>query len=177
MSFEVEIRALIEKTEYARLLDYLEKNGKVLADDTQETHYLNSSEDLRIQKNNNYSKIWLKKGRIHDEVREELEVKFDRSDFEKITKIFDSIGLNANIKWFRYRKSYEYNKIKINLDYTKGYGYIIELEKMCETEALKDLALKELKAAALHLGVNITPKEEFDKKLAYYKENWKKLIS
>jgi len=26
------------------------------------------------------------------------------------------------------------------------------------------------------LGIEITPKEEFDKKFQYYKENWKSLI-
>ena len=61
------------------------------------------------------------------------------------------------------------------LDYTRGYGYIIELEKMCTSEEQEreyEVLLQKLN----DLGVVLTPKEEFDVKFKYYKENWKRLV-
>jgi hypothetical protein len=53
-------------------LKFFEKNGESLGVDHRETHYFDGKEDLRIQKNDGFSKIWLKKGRLHDEAREEI---------------------------------------------------------------------------------------------------------
>ena len=60
------------------------------------------------------------------------------------------------------------------MDYTKGYGYIIELEKM-SSEAEKEKDFETLKQKLLSLGINLSSKEEFDKKYQDYKTNWKEL--
>ncbi len=62
------------------------------------------------------------------------------------------------------------------LDYTKGYGYIIELEKM-SSEQEKEKALQLLKAKLSMLNVLQTPKEDFEAKYKHYKENWQTLLS
>ena len=80
---EVEIRSLITETKYNELIDFFKKESKFLGEDYQETFYFDSEQDIRIQKNKAYSKIWLKKGKIHDEFREELELKFNIDDFEE----------------------------------------------------------------------------------------------
>ncbi len=108
MTTEVEIRAFIDKNKYNELLAFFKKNGKYLGVDHQETYYLDSESDLRIQKNNSFSKIWLKKGNMHDEAREEIEVKFAREDFPKIEKIFRLLGFAVKIKWLRLRKTFEW---------------------------------------------------------------------
>lgn len=56
-------------------------------------YYFNCEEDLRIQQNKLFSKIWMKKGAIHEDHREEMEVRFDRDDFNILEKIFLSLGL------------------------------------------------------------------------------------
>ena len=61
------------------------------------------------------------------------------------------------------------------LDYTKGYGYIIELERI-SSEKEKEKIFEMLKKKLIKLNVNLTPKEEFDRKYKYYKKNWKKLV-
>ena len=62
------------------------------------------------------------------------------------------------------------------LDNTKGYGKIIELEKI-GTEKNKEKIYNDLKAKLLTLGIKkITPKKEFDKKFKYYKNNWQKIL-
>ena len=174
-NIEVEIRSFISPEKYQELLAFFHKEGKFLQEDDQETHYFDTGQDLRIQRNNTYSKIWLKKGKIHDEHREEIEIKFDKDNFEMLGKLFLTLGYNTNIKWFRKRYTFEWQGISVMLDYTKGYGYIIELEKMSSEEE-KEKALHLLKAKLQQLGLAVTPKEEFDAKYKHYKENWKKLM-
>ena len=175
MSIEVEIRSFISKEKFDDLLDFFKKNASLVKEDYQETFYFDCDQDLRIQRNNFFSKICLKKGNIHDDYREEIEIKFDRDEFEKLEKLFLSLGYNVEIKWFRKRFEFKWDDIKVCLDYTKGYGYIIELEKIC-SENKKELEFEKLKQKLKSLGIEITPKEEFNKKFLYYKKNWRSLV-
>ena len=172
---EVEIRSFITKEQYEKLLEFFRQNAEFVKEDFQETHYFDCEEDLRIQKNNSGAKIWLKKGKIHDDAREEIEIKTNHEDFEKSKKIFNSIGLGTEIKWLRDRKQFNWNGIKVCLDYTKGYGYIIELEKM-GSEYEKEELLEGLKQKLNQLGITQSSKEEFNEKFNHYKENWRNLI-
>tara|TARA_Y100000310_G_scaffold126034_1_gene124774 strand:- start:807 stop:1352 length:546 start_codon:yes stop_codon:yes gene_type:complete len=174
-NIEVEIRSFISKEKYEELLEFFKRNAELVKEDFQETHYFDCEQDLRIQKNNFGSKIWMKKGKIHDDAREEIEIKIDKNDFEKLGKLFDQLGNNVEIKWLRDRKQFNWQGIKVCLDYTKGYGYIIELEKMSSKEN-KEKILGELKQKFNELNIFPTTKEEFDKQFNYYKENWRKLI-
>jgi predicted adenylyl cyclase CyaB len=172
---EVEVRSFIDKEKYNELIEFFKKNAQFLKEDYQETFYFDSEQDLRIQKNNFFAKIWMKKGKIHDDYREEIEIKFDKKDFSELEKLFLSLGYKVNIKWFRNRHEFDWSGIKVCLDYTKGYGYIIELEKMT-TEEKKQEEFDFLKKKLESLKVNITSKEEFDKHFKNYKENWKQLV-
>ena len=174
-NIEVEIRSFISPEKYQELLSFFHQAGKFIGEDYQETYYLDAGQDLRIQRNNTYAKIWLKKGKLHDEHREEIEIKFDKENFEMLEKLFLTLGYNPNIKWFRTRHTFEWQGITIMLDYTKGYGYIIELEKM-STEEEKEKSLRLLKEKLQSLDILLTSKEEFDTKYKYYKENWQELI-
>jgi len=175
MNIEVEIRSFISKERYEQLLEFFRQNAQLNNEDYQETFYFDCEEDLRIQRNNSYSKIWMKKGEIHDDHREEIEIRFDKSEFENLENLFLSLGYNIEIKWFRNRFEYKWNDITVCLDFTKGYGYIIEFEKMC-SEDMKEKEFELLKQKFKSLNIEITPKEEFNKKFQYYKENWKSLI-
>jgi len=175
-NIEAEIRSFLSKEQYEKLLVFFNHNAKLLKEDYQETFYFDSEQDLRIQRNNFYSKIWMKKGKIHDEHREEIEIKFDREYFEELEKLFLALGFNVQIKWYRKRCEFQWEDIIVCLDYTKGYGYIIELEKMTseiEKEKVYEILTQKIKS----LGVDITSKEEFDKKYQYYKNNWKSLTN
>lgn len=175
MNIETEIRSFVSEEKYDELLDFFRSNASLVKEDYQETFYFDCDEDLRIQRNNFFAKIWMKKGKIHDDSREEIEIRFERSEFEKLEKLFLSLGYNVEIKWFRKRFEFDWDDITVCLDFTKGYGYIIELEKMC-TEDEKESVLENLKQKLKSLDVETTPKEEFDKKFRYYQENWRSLI-
>ena len=174
-NIEVEVRSFITKEQYSKILDFFKENAKLTKEDSQETHYFDCEQDLRIQKNNSGAKLWLKKGKMHDTTREEIEIKTKGEDFDKLREIFEAVGFKVGVKWFRDRKQFDFNGIKACLDYTKGYGYILELEKM-SSENEKEKALEELKLKFKELGIEITPKEKFDEQFDYYKKNWRSLV-
>ncbi|MFT4312055.1 MAG: hypothetical protein ACMXYF_02400 [Candidatus Woesearchaeota archaeon] len=175
MNIEAEIRSFLSKEKYEQLLDFFTKNATLVKEDNQETFYFDGEQDLRIQKNDFFSKIWMKKGKIHDDHREEIEIKCDTNQFESLERLFISLGYSVEIKWFRKRFEFAWDDCTVCLDFTRGYGYVIELEKMC-TEETKEQEFAKLKEKLLSLDVAITPKEEFAKKYQYYKENWKSLV-
>jgi len=174
-NIEVEIRSFLTKAKYDELLLFFKKNAQQLKEDHQETFYFDCEQDLRIQRNDFYSKVWLKKGKLHDEHREEIEIKFDRAFFEKMEALFLALGYTVQIKWFRNRAEFLWNDVTVCIDFTRGYGYIIELEKMSTIDKQNEshkLLLERLSS----LSIDLTPKDEFDKKFKYYKENWKSLV-
>ena len=175
MNIEVEVRSFISEDKYQELIDFFKDKGEFISEDYQETFYFDCDEDLRIQRNNTYSKVWLKKGKLHDDHREEHEVKFDKDEFEALEALFLSLGYNVEIKWFRNRHTFKWEGVSVMVDFTKGYGYILELEKM-STEEEKDSILAEWKAKMDSLGIEVSSREEFTDKFNHYKENWKSLV-
>ena len=173
-NIEVEIRSFISEEKYRELLDFLKKEGEFLGEENQKTYYFDTPQDLRIQKNDDYAKIWMKKGKLHDEHREEIEIKFDANQFEELEKLFLNLGFNVEIKWFRKRNNFTWENIDVAIDYTKGYGYIVEFEKM-STEEEKEKTLNFLKEKFKELSIPITPRDQFDEKFKHYKEAWREL--
>ena len=176
MVIEVEVRSFIDEEEFNKLLEFFRKNAKFLKDDFQVTVYFSGDKDLRVQKNRFFSKLWLKKGKIHDDVREEIEVEFKREEFGKLLEILNELGLKVEIVWLRKRKEFQWDGIKVYLDDTEGYGKIIEIEthveKENETEEKRDELISKLRS----LGIKISERNEFEEKFEWYKRNWKRLL-
>lgn len=172
---EVELRSFLSQEEYNRLLGEMEEGAEKVKEDRQITYYFSSDADLRIQKNKGYAKLWLKGGEIHDRDREELEVKFDREDFEKLEKILKVLGYDVEIKWYRKRHKFDWNGFEVCIDHTPGYGRIVEIEKMCE-KGEEDETHRELEEALEKLGIEPTPKEKFDEKFRHYRNNWQDIL-
>lgn len=147
----------------------------MVKEDEQTTHYFTGNHDLRIQKNNFFSKIWMKKWQLHDDHREEIEIKCDKEDFEKLTQLFLSLWYEVEITWLRKRLQFNRDGIDVSLDFTVWYGYIIELE-ILSTEEEKEDNLEILRKKFAELHIPITPKEEFKQKYEWYKINRKNLI-
>lgn len=174
-NIEVELRSFIDESKYHELINFFDQKAKFLKEDSQITHYFTGDHDLRIQKNNFFSKIWMKKWELHDESREEIEIKFDKEDFEKLQQLFLSLWYGVEITWIRKRLQFDREGIEVSLDYTKWYGYIIELE-ILTTDLEKDEALEAIRKKFAELEIAITPKEEFKTKYEWYKTNRKTLI-
>ena len=179
MPLEVETRSFISKEQYEALMSFFKTNAKQSStEDDQVTFYFESPTsdkvDLRIQQNASYSKVWLKKGRLHDDAREEIEIRCQLSDFEKLEHLFLALGYAIQIKWFRRRNEFLWNEISVALDYTRGYGYIVEFEKLCEDQE-KERVQRSLQEAFDSLGIAISRREEFEEKYTHYKEHWREL--
>jgi predicted adenylyl cyclase CyaB len=172
---EVEIRSFLTPERHAVLIERLKLEGEFLGEDEQVTWYFDGPQDLRIQKNRRYAKVWLKKGRMHDEKREEIEVRVAKDDFGRLAALFETLGFQVSVKWFRTRNRFRWNGIDVALDHTKGYGHIIELEKLTAPEG-QDAALEELKAGLEELGVSLTSKEEFQSRFEHYRRHWRELV-
>ena len=173
-NIEVEVRSFVSQERFGQLMDFFKKEASFLGEDFQETHYFDGPTDFRIQRNNSFSKLWLKGGKLHDDSREETEIRFERSDFEKLGRLLGILGFRVKVKWFRTRNSFQWDGIDVALDFTKGYGHILELEKMV-LEPEKEKALQLLRRKMAELNVPITPREEFERKFRHYEQNWETL--
>ncbi len=171
---EAELRSFITKEKYESLLEFFNSNAMLVSTDDQETHYFDAPADIRLQKNSQYSKIWLKKGNMHDDAREEITVNFNREDFGKLSMMFSEMGYETKIKWFRKRHKFEWKGFTVCLDSNRGYGYIFEIEKMTTIQG-KGYALLEIQKLFDELDLTVTPRNIFDEKYREYVRNWKEL--
>lgn len=174
-NIEVEIRSFVHVEKFKELLAFFKTEGSFNNEDFQETIYFDCPQDFRIQKNNTYAKLWYKAGELHDEQREEIKIKFAKEDFENCLLMLKKLNFNEDIKWHRTRYTFDWQDIKVMLDHTKGYGYIVELEKAITEN--QENALKDLKTKLSLLNVTQTPKQKFDNKFKYYKAHWRTLIA
>lgn len=167
------MRAFISDQKYNELVAFFEKNGKSKGTQRQITNYFDCEQDLRLMiTDDNYCQLWLKKGKIHQDAREEMIVKIDKSYKDILLKMFNEIGLGIKIKWYRIRKSYLWNNISVDIDFTYGYGHILELELLVETEEEVAAAKEQLSKIFNDLGIVITEKSVFNDKFTDYENNW-----
>lgn len=173
-NIEVEVRSFITPKECRRLRGVFDKNGRFLGEDFDETVYFKAPKDLRIRRDGKLSYLILKEGRIHDGCRKEIEIKLPKQEFKNLEELLTSLGFKVEIRWYRTRRAYKWKGVSTYLWVTKGYGYVIELEKM-SNEQQKEEVHKKLIKLLKSLNVKITPREEFEKKLSYYKKHWPRL--
>jgi len=60
----VEVRSFISEEKYQQLKEFFSKKATLLEERNEETFYLNSDQDLRIQKTSDRAKVWLKKRKV-----------------------------------------------------------------------------------------------------------------
>ncbi|MGE5456632.1 MAG: CYTH domain-containing protein [Ignavibacteriales bacterium] len=172
--FEVEQRSFISKEKYNELINDF-KNKKVKFNESKQiTYYFKGDTDFRIMYTKDYTKMWLKKGQIHDDAREEMEVLVDNKYRSDLSKMLECLGYEVEIKWFRKRLEGSYQDIKLTIDYTAGYGYIVEVEKIVTDESLIDETKNKLVDILKSFNIEISDKQEFKDKYSDYKINWSK---
>ena len=173
---EVEARSFIFPKEFKRLAEFFNRKAKFEKEITDETVYFSGPKDLRIRRDAKNAYLILKEGKIHDKYRREREIVLKRADFGKLEDFLKALGFKVEIRWQRERRIYYWQGVKVFLDDTKGYGRIIELEKISRVED-KEKVYAGLVEMLKFLNVKITPKAEFDQKFEDYKKNWRKLLS
>lgn len=169
---EVEKRSFVSEEKYNEIIRKLQNERYDLTEVKQITYYFKGDIDFRIMLTKDFSKLWLKKGEIHDDAREEVEVKIDNEYRNELLKLLNLLGYEVEIKWFRKRIETQYKGYYLTIDFSAGYGYIVEIEKMVEEESLIEKTKIELENILIDLGIDISPKEEFVEKYKDYKINW-----
>ncbi len=177
MSIEVEVRSFITKEQYENLLERMSTEGVEQENTSQVTTYFTGEHDLRIQKSDQSAKLILKAGVIHDRAREELEVAISPVEYPKLQRILETIGFGVDITWYRTRHRFTWKDLTICLDDTRGYGYILEIEKMVEGESETQAAEKSLHALLKELDIQLTPRSDFEKAFSEYQSHWRELTS
>ena len=166
---EVELRSFISEDKYNELINKYNANTQ-----KQITYYFNSEQDFRMMKTKECTQLWLKTGKMHEESRLEKVVKVDnkyRADLESMLNLLD---YDVDIKWYRTRSKIALDQnAEMCIDYTIGYGYILEIEKQVEDEANVEEAKALLRKDFENLGINVSEKSDFDTKYKDYVQNWK----
>lgn len=168
---EVEKRSFITKEKYDEIVLKLKDN---ILETNQITYYFKGEKDFRLMHTKTYSKLWLKSGEIHDDAREEVEVYLDEKETSNTFKLLKSLGYEPEIIWFRSRKECDYKEIKITIDYTIGYGYIFEVEKLIEDDQNIEEAKSQLDNLLKEFNIEVSAKSQFSEKYEDYKINWRK---
>lgn len=171
---EVELRTFISEEKYNELLSYFKGENIDVKTQKQITYYFAGEQDFRMMITDEYCQLWLKKGKIHDDAREEFIVRIDKSYKDNLLNMLEILGFKVEIKWFRIRNSLKWNDVKVTLDYTYGYGYIMELELIVETEKEVEDGKMKLKELFNKLNVEVSEKKLFQEKYEDYKANWSK---
>lgn len=171
-NIEVEMRTFIDEKTYYELLDKYDS-----IQERQITTYFDCKQDFRLMVTNNYCKLWLKEGLLHDDFRNEYEVKFDIHYINSLKGMLENLGYKEEIKWYRKRNIINIDTLTLTIDYSIGYGYIIECEKIVQDENQVEDAKLMISKFFNEIGINtISKKEEFSNKFSDYKLNWKKYL-
>jgi len=173
---EVEARSFVSDERFVDIKKMLDADYGFIKELKEVTVYFTGEKDLRMRKNETEASVILKEGKLHDDFRKEFEIGIKLEDFDDMVELFRILGYDIEIEWHRNRLEYEKGGMKVLLDDTKGYGKILELEKMAE-EGSEAAAHAELEAMMYGFGIGKpTSKEEFNARYENYKENWKTLI-
>jgi predicted adenylyl cyclase CyaB len=164
---EVECRAVISGAQYEEFDETMFSN---IDRECQHTIYFDAENDLRLMHAPKYCKLWLKTGKLHDNQRKEIEIITGEDVFRNYVELFKLIGFPIKCEFLRHRKQFNINGFTYCLDYTENYGYILEIEKMCETEEEAKLYEEIIKLKFKSLGIEITPKEIMNEMFKNYVE-------
>jgi len=175
MTSEVEVRTFINNEEYKRLLAFFKENAEYQGRKDEETVYFSCEQDIRLRKTADKAKLMFKTGDLHDEAREEIEVSFPVDDFDKMLKILLALNWEIILKWLRRREIFSWKGFRVLVDDSKGYGKILEIEKI-DPENTEE-TLEEIRALLKELKVKETSKDTFRQKYEWYKRNWQRLLN
>lgn len=172
---EIEYKFILKPADKIRLQKYLKKNkAKLVRHETQDNWYFVApgKNDLRIRRTDKEAYLILKKGWMHSDCRDEIEIKVARSDFKKLDEIFVSLGYKYDTKWYRKRLEYKLEDFNVTIDFNAGYGWICEIERVVNTGG-EGKAKKDILDFSKKIGIKPTPQILFDKMYKFYKKNWR----
>lgn len=129
MTTEVEIRGPLTESEYARLLSFLKKKGKLLKEADQLAIFFHGLKDnLSLKKDHSLEKLVLKKGGWHHGNRQEIEVILEKGQFDNALKLLKALGYTLGHKVPAFRQDFSYKGVQISLKTKAVIGPHYEME-------------------------------------------------
>ncbi|MFW0862168.1 MAG: CYTH domain-containing protein [Candidatus Komeilibacteria bacterium] len=180
MLYEVEVSSLLKPAGFKKVYKYLKRSGKLLKEEQTETVVFETSKgDLRLVKNEEQVKLICKIGNVFHEVRPEMEVLADIKDMDELEKIFIALGFKVACRYKKKRVHFRWQGTTISLDNVKGFGLIMEMEKLVDGRLVKK-AEEDIREKLTKLldkfSIAVTPVSELNKMYKHYLNNWSKLI-
>ena len=171
-NIEVEVRSLITPMEYRRLKAFLKRHGKPLGSHRDQNTYFDRDGKLRIAVEPYGAFLKYKGGKIHAQAREEILVPISRKDITKLERLLQHLGFRVVVRWSRQREKFLWRGATITLDQTRGYGRMIDIEKMA-TPRTTGKTHQKLRGLAAELGLRPTPSRELSRRYRWYLRNWR----
>lgn len=117
---ETEIRGILNKEEYNRLIKTFEREGKFKTEFTRlnlmySVFDSSSKMDLRCRVSEDAAELIIKKGEQSSADRKEIEVKFNRDSFINMVELLSELGYNHCIASLRHSVRYMYKEIEFTL--------------------------------------------------------------
>ncbi len=174
-NIEVEIQSLVSGKDWVRLRKFFDKKAKFLGEHHDKTSYFEKNGRIRIRIEPRAAYFISKSGKMHDKAREEIEIKFSKKDVLPAEEFLKSLGFPLQIRWSRRRRKYLWDGITVTLDDSKGYGKLIELEKMSDMRGRKTIQEKLLKKFKL-LKIPMTSRKILDQRFRNYLKTWRRFF-
>jgi adenylate cyclase class IV len=169
---EVELRCFVNPRQAHVVLEKIDALGYTqLTDERQITYYLDTPTDTRVQISSRGGRVWQKLGKMHDESREEFNAPMTRESAEAMISIFKNMGYKFKVAWLRHRCEFTRGDLMLTVDYTVGYGWIIEVERQSDEDDTSAV-VAQLKQDLAQLGLEPSPKDTFDAAYKDYLEHW-----
>lgn len=164
---ELKVKCFMTKNQYESLLKYLNSFAEFKDKNNMVIYEFSNPAVLKVQKDNYSSVVYARKNN--------LKAVFQKEEFDDLVDIFETLGFDISIKWFKTGHNFFWNEIEVNVEMIKGYGFIVEMTKSAFPEE-KEILLNYLRENLKQLGLEETPSEVFNERLKYYQENWKDLV-
>jgi adenylate cyclase class IV len=161
---EVERRAIIDKSKYGELTDFLARKAKDLGEDDKDVvFFVFANKILKVVNNvsKQTAKIVYKSDKIGNNCAlEEIEVTIPPSEFEDAVRLFSNLGHETKVPSFQKRHNYLYKEVEIALKYSDHWSYHLEMEVVTEKPEQKDEALMKIDDVAKELKIKLMSNEE-----------------
>lgn len=93
-------------------------------------------------------------------------------NIESLDSILINAGFNIEAKWSATRKIYKFLDSTVDVMFSPGYGYVVEIEKVIHDKDSIDVARKDIKKLMGKLGLKELPSERLARMYAYYNKHW-----
>lgn len=161
---EVEIRGRLDDKSYAKLKQFLDKNGRPCASQEREMYLLQDYPgytsdfvgrpmDIRLRNTNGQCEIMMKCA--VEGAREEVSLELKDSDLEKAKKIMKGLGCTRAIWMHRLKEVYEYKNIEWSLVIAPNNIRYYEAELVVANDDEVSLAYERLAKEAAKLNLEI----------------------